>query len=199
MSDNTAVAWGDGTRAVTGADIVARVAAAAFGKSLVTNNLRALLVEAMIDAALPANWTWCSADYAGWDFESADGIRMEVKQAAAWQTWSTSISPPSRCSFDIAARTGHYVGANWIARTGRNADIYVLAHHPLTGAAADHREPAQWHFYVVPTHELPATSKSISLSGVRALAEVVDYDGLAERVEAVRRSLAASRCVAPPG
>lgn len=49
-----------------------------------TNILRAMLVEAMIDVALPGNWTWYSAYYAGWDFISQDGVRLEVKQSAAW-------------------------------------------------------------------------------------------------------------------
>jgi len=136
--------------------VVAAASAAAFGRPLVQNNLRALLVEAMIDAVLPDAWTWVAANWAGWDFKRAGGIRLEVKQTAARQSWETT--KPGRCSFDIRPRTGHWENGNrWIEHEGRkrNAEIYVFAHHPVDNERADHRDPAQWRFYVVPEFRLP--------------------------------------------
>ena len=57
----------------TAQEVVEAAAASAFGRPLVQNNFRALLVEAMINAVLPEGWTWASADWAGWDFRRANG------------------------------------------------------------------------------------------------------------------------------
>lgn len=176
-----------GMRTVTAEDVASKAAGAAFGKPLVTNNLRALLVEAMIDIALAPVWRWCAADYAGWDFQHESGTKLEVKQSAARQTWTTATGGPSKSSFDIAARTGYWVdGATWMPGIGRNADIYVLAHHPVEGVSADHRDPNQWNFYVVAAAALPDT-KSISLARVRCLCSAVSFGELGQCVESVRQ------------
>jgi hypothetical protein len=171
-------------------DVVARATAAAFDKPLVTNVHRSLLVEAIIAAALPVDWTWCAADYASHDFRHVDGTRLEVKQAAALQTWNAASGRESKASFDIAPRTGEYIdnGETWRAGAGRNADIYVFAHHPDATTNADHRDPTQWRFFVVPETALPS-QKSLAISGVRALAEAVTFDQLSERVEKTRHAV----------
>lgn len=68
-------------------DVIAKVTASAFGQPLVTNVLRGHVVEAMVALALEPEWRWCSGDYAAWDFERADGLRMEVRQSAYRQSW----------------------------------------------------------------------------------------------------------------
>jgi hypothetical protein len=136
-------------------EIVAMASAAAFSKRLIQNNLRSIIVEAVVAKALGSAWRWSSADWAPYDFEGPNGIRLEVKQSAAQQTWSTPIRP----LYDIAARKGFFVqgpdGSAWTARAGRNADIYVFARNEVVGEQADHRDPAQWRFYVVPAHGRP--------------------------------------------
>ena len=175
-------------RETTAADIIARASEAALGKRMVTNVLRAMLVEAMVAEALAADWQWCSADYAAWDFVSSDGIRLEVKQSAARQSCATEVSPPSECSFDIAARTGRYDGTDWVSGLGRYAHIYILAHHPIADISADH--PHQWRFYVVATGVLPPGGRTISLARVQKLKiPAVSFEELAERVAAVKVSL----------
>lgn len=139
-------------------DIQRRVAEAAFGRPLVTNVLRGQVVEAVVAFALEPHWTWCAHDYAGWDFERSDGVRLEVKQSAARQSWATSDTP-SPCSFDIAERKGRWEGSVWVAQPGRAAQVYIFAHHPIADATADHRDPMQWEFYAVPATKLPATQR----------------------------------------
>src|ERR1700753_2114891 len=87
---------------------VQRIAAeSAFGRPLIQNNLRAIVVEAMVDLAISTDWRWCSGDWAAWDFEHTDGTRLEVKQSAAQQTWSApKVANAPR--FDIAHRQGRY-------------------------------------------------------------------------------------------
>lgn len=37
---------------------------------------------------------------------------------------------------------------------GRFCEIYVFARHPRAGGDCDHREPAQWEFFVLPEDRL---------------------------------------------
>ena len=125
----------------------------------------------MVALALGEGFELVSADWAGWDIESREGARIEVKQSAAWQTWSdvTGEPKPSRGVYDISAKTGHWTerGARWVSKPGRQADLYIFAWHPITDPEkVDHRDPAQWLFYVVPTAELPAEQNTIRQSVV---------------------------------
>lgn len=172
------------------AEVVAKVADAAFGRPLVTNVLRAQLVEAMIALVLEPAWHWCGADYAPCDFERADGLRLEVKQSAARQSWSTD--KPSKAIFDVAARTGRNEAQGWVEEYGRAAHIYVFAHHPTFDDTADHRDPAQWLFYVVPTTVLPEV-KQIALGTIKTMAEAVPISMLAETVAAVASTISNPR------
>ena len=81
-----------------------------FDQPVIGNLYRPHYVERMIALALGEGFELVSADWAGWDIESRDGARIEVKHSAAWQTWSdVSDEPkPSRGVYDISARTGHW-------------------------------------------------------------------------------------------
>ena len=170
-------------------DIVTKAAGSVFNKPLITNVYRAVIVEAIVDTALGGDWSWCSADYAGWDFEHVDGTRLEVKQSSARQSWAPPPKGGSVSSFDIAERTGWWDGAVWRPGVGRHARIYVFAHHPVIDDTADHRDPEQWRFYVVAASSLPST-KRIGLSALQRLTPVVLFHQLAE---AVARSVITDR------
>jgi len=170
---------------LTIADIQQRVSEKSFGAPLITNVLRGAVAEAIIACALEPQWTWCSADYASWDFEHDDGVRLEVKQSAARQSWAKSDAKPSVAGFDIAPCQGYWnTQGQWVPEPGRQAQIYILAHHPIADDSADHRDPAQWDFYVIATSALPATRR-ISLTSLRRLAEPCSYAALRSRVDAV--------------
>ena len=164
-------------------EVRARVSEAAFGSPLVVNHFRGLVAEAIVASALEPEWTWCSADWAGWDFERADGLRLEVKQSASRQTWTVGGGAPSTCRFDIRARTGSNVGSRGQSANGRAADIYVFAHHFDGSASADHCDPAQWRFFVLPERPLPR-AKTIGLRGVEKLAEPCSVIQLPDLVDA---------------
>lgn len=168
-------------------DVIAKVSEAAFGKPLVTNVLRGQVAEAIIALALEPEWNWCSADYAGWDFERPDGLRLEVKQSAAMQSWSNC--KPSKAIFDVAARTGYWEGGTeWTAKAGRPAHLYVFAHHSIYGDDTDHRDPLQWKFYVVPSRDLPNVKK-LGLAAISTLTSAVPIIGLADKVRLTASSL----------
>jgi hypothetical protein len=140
------------------------------------------LVEAIVAEALPSEWTWNSTEWASADFVHRRGIRLEVKQSAALRTWNAASRRASRPSFDIAPRRGEYVGETWVERAGRNAETYVFAYHPVMTADADHREPAQWLFYVVPERRLPMGQRTIALSQIRRLTDSSEYSRLGPAV-----------------
>ena len=174
---------------ISATTIAARAAEVCFGRPLITNVNRGLIAELIVEAALSVDWRWCGADYAGHDFEHADGARLEVKQSAARQSWATPESGASRASFDIASRSGRWEGAMWIGEPGRRAQIYIFAHHPVADISADHRDPGQWCFYVIRAADLP-NSKTLALSRVRALATGYDFAELEDAVERLRIELA---------
>lgn len=134
--------------------------------------------------ALEPEWEHCGGDWAAFDLvHPATGLRMQVKQSAARQSWHGDASPPPRPRYSIASKTGRWEGSAWIAEPGRNADLFVFAWHPITDATADHRDPTQWRFHVVPQDALP-TQGSISLNAVGRLALAVSFAELARTVDA---------------
>jgi len=164
-------------------EAVRAAAGVTFDRPIVMNVYRSILVEAIVAAAL-TGWEWCSADYASHDFRHRDGTRLEVKQAAARQTWFTG--KPSRTVWDIAPRTGFWVdGIKWVPHIGRNAEIFVFAFHPGLDETTDHRDAAQWLFHIVAANNLPE-AKSLSRPALARLAEPVAWEALASEVEAAR-------------
>lgn len=159
-----------------------RLMSALFDAPLVNNAFRGMLVEAMLAQVLEPEWQWCSADWASHDFENPDGLRLEVKQSTALQSWHEPGLRPNRGRFDIKARTGRYEGSRWINEPGRAAQIYVFGWHGVTDPEmADHRDPAQWQFYTVKAVDLPE-QKSITLARVAALAEPCSINQIAARI-----------------
>lgn len=166
-------------------DVVRRASQAAFGKPLVANMLRGHLVEAMISLALSPDWAWCGGDYAGWDFENACGVRLEIKQSAVRQSWAPPAKGAAAPRFDIRPRTGFWRdGAVWVEQPGRLAHGYVFAWHGEQTHTADHRDPVQWRFFVVATVRLP-DQLSIGLPAVRRLAEPVCLADLSRAIRAL--------------
>jgi hypothetical protein len=171
----------------TADDIRAIASEIAYGKPLIENSYRGLIVEIIIGEALGSEWRLCSADWSGWDFEHRSGCRLEVKQSAARQTWEAPRKP-SPPSFDIRERTGYYDSATWTPHAGRLAHSYVFAYHPVGDDSADHRDPSQWQFYVLPASRLPA-NKRISLSKLVLLTSAGPWSHLRVSVEQARRAL----------
>lgn len=166
-----------------------RLINALLGKPLVSNAFRGTLVEAIIAEALDPEWRWCADGWGSFDFEGPNGLGLEVKQSAARQDWHDETCKPCPARFDIAERSWQWRDNAWRQKQGRAAAIYIFAHHPIFDpAVADHRDPLQWDFYVVPASKLPL-QKSIGLSGVRAVTQPVKFDGLLAAVRACHDSL----------
>jgi hypothetical protein len=153
-------------------EIALRLARDLFDVPVIQNQYRSAFVEAMLDPYLaPCGWEYTGLNWRGWDFEhSPSGARLEVKQSAAWQSWSREgEATPGRGTFDIAARKGYFDKFGcFIADPGRSADVYVFAWNGTCAPNTNHRNPAQWEFYVVPTALLPEGQRKIGLSSIKA-------------------------------
>lgn len=143
-----------------------------FNVRLMGNDVRSLYVEALVEEALKPDWKYVGADWRGWDFENVTtGIRLEVKQSASCQPWTKEQGKRSSGSFDIAERTGHYIGDQWVPERGRPAQWYLLAWNGIADLdVADDRDPNQWEWLLIPTARLPVGQRSIGLQRARALA-----------------------------
>lgn len=172
-------------------EIEATAGREAFGKPLIANHFRGLIAEAIVQLALGDDWRWCSADYASWDFDNAAGVRLEVKQSAARQSWKTSQAKRSRCCFDIRARDGRWEDGAWIGERRRNAQLYIFAYHSVEDESADHRNPAQWTFFVIAESRLPQT-KTVGLAPLSRLVSSCSFDELAGAVKEVAMQVKAN-------
>ncbi len=177
-------------------EIAVRLAARLFDREVIQNQYRSEFIEEMISPLLAQDgWSHNGGNWAGWDFEHADGTRLEVKQSAAEQTWAPSGRKPSPRRFDVAARKGHYIGAAWTATAGRLAGLYVFAWNGHRQPLVDHRDPAQWTFFVVPAIELPRDRKSVTIIWLENWAggdrrKVVGIGGLQTSVADAKAKLA---------
>jgi len=179
-----------------------RLAERLFGQKLIQNQFRSLFVEALIAPRLEIyGWHYTGDGWCGWDFQHGpqiSGCRLEVKQSAARQTWSKHNNRKTLPIFDIKARTGYFVeeGSKWIEEAGRPSHIYLFAWHPIHNVEiADHRDPAQWEFYLTPEYRLPQGQKTISLSTIEtllkesALPAPISFKEVAPAIEETRLSL----------
>ncbi len=157
----------------------------------VMNNVyRADYVECLVAFTLGTDWmlTWTRDwDWAAWDCQQTSGARLEVKHAAARQSWDRETSVRRRAPrFDIAPRTGYWIqdGSRWVDSPGRPADLYVFAWHSESrDEYAAHRDTNQWLFFVVAEQDLPKNRKSIGLTGLKAIVSPCRIADLKRTVE----------------
>jgi len=152
-------------------------------RRLITNSVRGIFVEHLVQAILGEPWV-VTSEWEAWDLVDPEDRRIEVKQSAARQSWHApdQMSGTRSPSFNVKASVGFYDGDVWVPRPGRHAHVYVFAWHPVTDAErADHRDASQWEFYVVRTGSLPVQS-TITLNPLRQLADCVSFAGLTRAV-----------------
>ena len=120
------------------------------------------------------------------------GTRLEIKQAAARQSWDhESTAVRRRPVFDIAARQGYWPrdGGPWIEAPGRLAHLYVFAWHGGHDEHADHRNAEQWQFLVTAESDLPSGQKSIGLAQLEEIATRCGIAELRQVIEMARQRL----------
>jgi len=169
----------------------AQLLANLYDQRIMSNLIRPSYVEFMIAVILRDSWHLVSADWAGWDLENGQGARVEIKQSAARQTWTDRASLQGRLTrgvFDIKVRGGYWKegGSQYVELNGRRpADLFIFAWHPVDALGqADHRDAAQWRFFVVPEDKLPPAQKTIGLTSVQRLSNACSAETIGEAVSA---------------
>ena len=160
-----------------------------YDRKLIQNDLRGVYAEHMVAALLGDEWCPACENWGPWDLQHQDGCKLEVKQSAARQTWTAEEIPAENgARFGIRAPKGYYEGIRWTKSSGRLANIYVFAWQASSDDSTDHRDPAQWAFYVVKSDDLP-DQKSIGLKGLNRLTSPVSFDQLRDAVELLRNEI----------
>ena len=160
------------------------------GSNLASNTVRGALGEYLVALAVGAADTMdgVQEEWASYDVQSPDGVKIEVKTSAYIQTWYQSKLYRPR--FGIAPRTAWVAATNsWTTEKKRWADVYVFClHHHQDQATVNPLDLAQWTFYVLPAATLDRTvgsQQSIGISNLlRIGAQAVSYDGLCPAISA---------------
>lgn len=134
-----------------------------FGQNLIDNSFRGVWTEFMVAEALGEGCAVVSQNWHPWDLqlgksedEFPERIRIQVKNTARLQTWHQSSSTPGACHWVLRMRPkpsyfDQYNPDIPCESYGHLCDVYVLCYHPIDDPrAADHRDPHQWEFYVIP-------------------------------------------------
>ena len=160
------------------------------GSDLMSNTLRGALGEYLVALAVGAADArdGVQEEWAPYDVQSPDGIKIEVKTSAYIQTWYQSKLYPPR--FDIAIKTAWVAATNsWTAEKKRWSDVYVFClHHHQDQSTVNPLDLAQWTFYVLPAATLDRAVGSQQSIGISTLlrigAQTVNYDGLRPAITA---------------
>jgi len=159
---------------------------------LMSNVTRGVLAEYLVARALDADPEGVRDDWAAYDLMTKDGIKVEIKSSAYLQSWHQKDF--SRISFIVPKTRA------WDPTTGRTEETPARQAEVYVFALLDHKdkqtvEPmdvGQWTFYVLPTAELDARTRSqhsITMPSLCALCEGVKYQDLKAAVsEAARRA-----------
>jgi hypothetical protein len=139
------------------------------------------------------NYQWRVDDGAAqdWDLEHLDGCFLKVVCSSACQLRPTGFVGAQYPVFCIGQRPG--AGSD----VHQKADLYLFAWHPVPQLRrADHRDPQQWQFFLIPVRLLPEKKKTLGLRPVQKTAAhhgagSIRYPALAETIEAWRLRLRA--------
>lgn len=149
---------------------------------LVGNTARGILAEYIVALALgiPTD-EQVRDEWAPFDLETREGIKIEVKSAAYIQSWEQervsriSFGTPKTFAWDPESGT-------LSSEPKRHADVYVFALFAQREMPIDPLDLDQWKFYALSTAKLD-DRKSISLSALEELASPVPWYELADAVK----------------
>lgn len=144
------------------------------------NNVRGILAEFLVAKAVGATEA-PKEEWANFDVETPDGIRIEVKASAYWQSWPQR--GPSKIVFSgLTARSWEDDGSYSADRQIR-ADVFVFAVQACADPTKyDPFDINQWEFYVLPASTIAKTNaRSMSLASLaRHEAGPIAWKDLAE-------------------
>ena len=160
------------------------------GSDLVSNALRGAFGEYLVALAVGAAdaLDGVQEEWASYDVQSPDGIKIEVKTSAYIQTWEQAQFSTPR--FDIEPKKAPDLATNsWTTEKKRWSDVYVFClHHHQDQTTVNSLDLSQWTFYVLPTATLDRVvggQQSIGISSLQRIgAQTVNYGGLRQAITA---------------
>lgn len=148
------------------------------------NVVRGSLAEFLVAKAVGATVA-PKVEWENFDVLTSQGIRIEVKSSAYWQSWPQK--GPSRIVFSgVTARTWRDDLTYSDEREVR-ADVFVFALQAcLDRERYDPLDVGQWEFYVVPAEKIRGAGvRSLGLPLLREIAgQPVTWDGLRAAIDA---------------
>lgn len=166
----------------TAAEIADAAARTAFGGPIVSNVYRALVAEAIVAAVLEPRWRRAGAIGSASAFERGR-YRLEVRQAAALRAMDEEPRREHEIGFDVRPRPEAQEPRTRAAREAGATTTFLFAFHGEGDPDfADHRDPEQWRFFLVPRQALP-TRWRVTLPAVRRLAPELRFGDLGAAIE----------------
>ena len=154
---------------------------------IVGNTNRGALAEFIVARAIGSE-AEVRNDWAAYDLETPNGIKVEVKSSAYLQSWhQTAVSAPS---FSIRKAKEWSPETNEFGEESlRHSDVYVFCLLAYKGdkRLLDPLDLSQWEFYVVKTSEIDrifGERSSISINRVKDLSQAYSVHNLMDAVEA---------------
>ena len=153
---------------------------------LLSNTARGIFAEFVVAAALGIPFEEIRDEWAPYDLETPEGIKVEVKSAAFIQSWHQTAA--SKISFVAPKKRSWNPETNKLeTEIRRHADVYVFALLFEQQSVPDPLNLDHWEFYVLPTAVLNArteSQRSINLRSLHALSGgPVSYDRLKDAVK----------------
>ena len=153
---------------------------------IMSNATRGIFAEFIVATAINLEQTGVRDEWAAYDLETPEGIKLEIKSCAYLQTWHQE----KLSSIKFSIKEARY----WDSNTGRysesakrHVDVYVfcLLHHE-NKQTIDPLNLNQWEFYVLAIKELNESAKTkrqITLRSLKRLMNAVSYDKLYEEIK----------------
>lgn len=155
---------------------------------ILSNATRGRFAEFLVLTATKIDKTVLRDEWASYDLETPEGIKLEIKSAAYLQSWYQNTM--SKISFSIKLTQGwDYLTNKPISgEKKRHADVYVfcLLYHE-NKSTVDPLNMDQWEFYVLAQNELNEyirSRHSITLKSIQQLTPAVTYARLYDAIKA---------------
>ena len=159
----------------------------AFDRPLLDNTMRGLWCEFMVAEALGADCRAVGFGWHPWDLQIGpatsalpDRIRIQLKNSALLQSWNAASGRLSKPLFNLTwrHRPSYFVRdfpSIPCEDEGFLCDLFILCFHGEARIdVADHRDPDQWQFYLLP---VTGSSCAITQSELAALQSRVRATG----------------------
>jgi hypothetical protein len=153
---------------------------------LLSNSTRGTLAEFIVAMAMEIDLTGVREEWALFDLETKDGIKIEVKTSAYLQTWFQKNY--SKIVFSI--KPAYF----WNSETNETSEIKSRPSDVYVFCLLKHKDKKtvnplildQWTFYVVSTkqiNEICGNKNTIQLNSLGKITKCIDFDEIKEKVK----------------